>query len=110
MTSEAQVAALLLRGEANRHTGATDFNARSSRSHTILQIVCILHRGRSSCTLTFYLQVIESRDAADQGSRAPTPMGKAGVGPHQSRLAANGGGAVKISRLVRLFSHESKFC
>lgn len=35
-------------------------------------------------------------------SRAATPIGKAaGVGPHQSRLAATGGGAVKISRLVR---------
>lgn len=55
VTSEAQVAALLLRGEANRHTGTTDFNSRSSRSHTILQIVrrtYSLHRafvGLSSC-------------------------------------------------------------
>jgi centromeric protein E len=39
VTSEAQVAALLLRGEANRHTGSTDYNARSSRSHTVFQMV-----------------------------------------------------------------------
>lgn len=38
VTSVAQVEALLLRGEANRHTGTTDFNARSSRSHTVFQM------------------------------------------------------------------------
>lgn len=34
-----QVAALLRRGEENRHTGRTDFNERSSRSHSVFQIV-----------------------------------------------------------------------
>lgn len=43
VTSEVQVAALLRRGEANRHVGATDFNERSSRSHSVFQIVRSFH-------------------------------------------------------------------
>lgn len=39
VTGEDQVAALLKRGEQNRHTGRTDFNERSSRSHSVFQIV-----------------------------------------------------------------------
>lgn len=39
VTGEAQVAALLRRGEENRSTGRTDFNERSSRSHSVFQMV-----------------------------------------------------------------------
>lgn len=39
VTGEAQVAALLRRGEENRSTGRTDFNERSSRSHSLFQMV-----------------------------------------------------------------------
>lgn len=39
MTGEAQVAALLKRGEANRSIGATDYNETSSRSHSLFQMV-----------------------------------------------------------------------
>ncbi|RKP15293.1 kinesin motor domain-containing protein, partial [Piptocephalis cylindrospora] len=39
VTSPVQVMGILRRGEANRHTSATEFNERSSRSHTILQII-----------------------------------------------------------------------
>lgn len=38
VTSPAQVFRLLARGEANRHVGATDWNERSSRSHTCFKI------------------------------------------------------------------------
>lgn len=38
VTSPSQVFALLERGEANRHVGATDWNERSSRSHTCFKI------------------------------------------------------------------------
>jgi len=45
------VARVIRRGEANRHTSATDYNEQSSRSHTIFQVI------------------IESSDCADpQGS------------------------------------------
>lgn len=50
VTAEQQVADLLNRGEANRHIGQTDANARSSRSHTLFQVV------------------IESRDAGIDGA------------------------------------------
>ncbi|MBW0504612.1 hypothetical protein O181_044327 [Austropuccinia psidii MF-1] len=39
VTSAAQVAALLIRGEKQRHVAGTDWNARSSRSHTVFGIV-----------------------------------------------------------------------
>ena len=39
VTTEQGVAQLLARGEQNRHTGQTDFNNRSSRSHTVFQMV-----------------------------------------------------------------------
>lgn len=38
VTSPSQVFALLARGEANRHVGTTDWNERSSRSHTCFKI------------------------------------------------------------------------
>lgn len=38
VTSPAQVRDLLARGQANRHVGATDWNERSSRSHTCFQM------------------------------------------------------------------------
>lgn len=38
VTSPAQVFKLLARGEANRHMGETDWNERSSRSHTCFKI------------------------------------------------------------------------
>lgn len=38
VTSPSQVFALLSRGESNRHVGATDWNERSSRSHTCFKI------------------------------------------------------------------------
>ena len=38
VTSPSQVFALLARGEANRHVGATDWNERSSRSHTCFKV------------------------------------------------------------------------
>lgn len=38
VTSPAQVKELLARGQTNRHVGATDWNERSSRSHTCFKI------------------------------------------------------------------------
>ena len=39
VTNAEQVAALISRGERQRHVAGTDWNARSSRSHTIFGIV-----------------------------------------------------------------------
>lgn len=41
VTSEAHVADLIARGESNRSTGKTDFNERSSRSHSLFQMVSL---------------------------------------------------------------------
>ncbi|KAM0750409.1 kinesin-domain-containing protein [Meredithblackwellia eburnea MCA 4105] len=79
VTGEAQVAALLRRGEENRHTGKTDFNERSSRSHSVFQIT------------------IESRDADEEAPLStPTTRCKTPNGP---RLTPGAGGAVRMSRL-----------
>ncbi|WFC94762.1 hypothetical protein MBRA1_001396 [Malassezia brasiliensis] len=51
VTTPAEVLALLERGEAARHVGATDWNTRSSRSHSVFQLT------------------IESREAAQGGVR-----------------------------------------
>lgn len=40
VTTPAQVMHIIQKGEANRHFGTTDSNLKSSRSHTILQMVC----------------------------------------------------------------------
>jgi hypothetical protein len=40
VTTEAQVWALIARGAAARQVGETDYNARSSRSHSVFQVVC----------------------------------------------------------------------
>jgi centromeric protein E len=45
VTTEAQVAALLRRGADNRHVGQTDFNERSSRSHSVFQMVGLSRTG-----------------------------------------------------------------
>lgn len=39
VTSPTQVMHIIQKGEANRHFGTTDSNLKSSRSHTILQMV-----------------------------------------------------------------------
>ncbi|KAM0789736.1 hypothetical protein ACM66B_006591 [Microbotryomycetes sp. NB124-2] len=79
VTHEAQVAALLRRGEANRSVGATDFNETSSRSHSLFQMT------------------IESR-ARDDVIGAGAADGRAAA-PGTPRLATDCGGPVRMSRL-----------
>ncbi|SCZ97980.1 BZ3500_MvSof-1268-A1-R1_Chr3-3g06498 [Microbotryum saponariae] len=78
VTGEAQVAALLRRGEKNRHTGQTDFNERSSRSHSVFQMT------------------IESRD---QDPYAPSASPLRSKTPNGPRLAPGSNGCVRMSRL-----------
>ncbi|KAJ1657948.1 Kinesin-like protein kip2 [Dispira simplex] len=75
VTTPAQVFQILKSGEANRHTGETDFNAHSSRSHTIFQLV------------------VESRERNGSGVGTPVrlrsnsnPMQHAGVRVSQLNL------------------------
>lgn len=70
VTTEAQVAALLSRGADNRHVGQTDFNERSSRSHSVFQMV----RSRSSPSPALMSSALTpSLDARRRSSRATTP-------------------------------------
>ncbi|GAA5973944.1 hypothetical protein JCM11641_001234 [Rhodosporidiobolus odoratus] len=86
VTTEAQVAALLRRGNDNRHVGQTDFNERSSRSHSVFQMT------------------IESRDDPTSTSsilsEASTPRrGMAQMTPNAPRLTPGADGVVRMSRL-----------
>lgn len=79
VTGEAQVAALLRRGEENRSTGRTDFNERSSRSHSLFQMT------------------IESRDSSPDSPTSPAFSSPRT--PNAPRLAPGASGAVRMSRL-----------
>ncbi|KAK4051605.1 Kinesin-like protein kip2 [Microbotryomycetes sp. JL201] len=78
VTHEAQVAALLRRGEASRSVGATDFNETSSRSHSLFQMT------------------IESRARDDFIVSA---AGELRGAPGTPRSATSCGGSVRMSRL-----------
>ncbi|GAA5901341.1 uncharacterized protein JCM6883_000184 [Sporobolomyces salmoneus] len=82
VTTEAQVAALLRRGADNRHVGQTDFNERSSRSHSVFQMT------------------IESRDENPSSPSPQTPTNSyKPKTPNAPRMAPGGDGVVRMSRL-----------
>ncbi|KAF9918731.1 hypothetical protein BX616_006261 [Lobosporangium transversale] len=72
VTTPSQVMRIIERGNDQRHVSATDFNAHSSRSHSIFQIV------------------IESRDRSAASSGSSTPRKPAGAKP---------AAAVRVSQL-----------
>ena len=95
VTSLKGVNEVLRRGESHRRTACTDWNERSSRSHSVFRMV-IESRERSSGSGS------ESPDA-----RAPSRSGRATPGPgaHSgSRLQAKGGKSVQTSVLVSCLS------
>ncbi|KAG8855026.1 Kinesin-like protein kip2 [Tulasnella sp. 330] len=71
------------RGEANRRTASTDWNARSSRSHSVFRLI------------------IESREVGSGSDAASNPFSQAGIPstPGGSRLQARGGRSVQTSTL-----------
>ncbi|KAF7299577.1 Kinesin-like protein [Mycena chlorophos] len=93
VTSLANVREVLKRGEGNRRTASTDWNERSSRSHSVFRVVC------------------ESRERGERGgahgdsrSSTPTTNGRhtPGMGGRQTpgpRLQAKGGRSVQSSTL-----------
>ena len=72
MTTEAQVWALIERGAAARQVGETDYNARSSRSHSVFQVVrksfASDWRRKAADEKAPRGKTIESRDDAVHGS------------------------------------------
>ncbi|KAK3836598.1 MAG: P-loop containing nucleoside triphosphate hydrolase protein [Linnemannia elongata] len=76
VTTPSQVMRIIQRGDYQRHTSSTDYNAHSSRSHSIFQIV------------------IESRERAPTAPRSPTiPGGR------KMSLGLRSPSAVRVSHL-----------
>lgn len=88
VTSLKGVKEVLERGEGNRRTASTDWNERSSRSHSVFRLV------------------IESRERGGADEAPPTPSGRCtpGAVPPSAgapRLQARGGRSVQVSVLVK---------
>ncbi|KAL4251230.1 Kinesin-like protein [Abortiporus biennis] len=86
VTSLKSVKEVLQRGEGNRRTATTDWNERSSRSHSVFRVV------------------IESRERDRDGRATPTPSGRQTPGfrpptPGGARLQARNGRSVQTSVL-----------
>ena len=87
VTSLKNVREVLDRGERNRRTASTDWNERSSRSHSVFRVV------------------IESRERGSGEDRENSPNGRLTPGfrpptPGGTRLQARGGRSVQMSVLV----------
>ncbi|KAJ6477425.1 kinesin-like protein [Mycena vitilis] len=90
VTSLASVREVLKRGEGNRRTASTDWNERSSRSHSVFRVVCeSRERGERS-------------SSDDDRSSTPTTNGRHTPGPggrHTPFLQAKGGRSIQTSVL-----------
>lgn len=91
VTSLKSVREVLERGEGNRRTASTDWNERSSRSHSVFRVV-IESRERGAATE----EPGVPSGRLTPGFRPPTPGGP--------RLQAKGGRSVQTSVLVRFLS------
>ena len=103
VTSLKGVKEVLKRGEGNRRTACTDWNDRSSRSHSVFRLV-VESRERESTNI---------RDEGDDmpspsppimnGRQTPGLSGRQTPGPGGPRLQARGGKSVQTSVLVFVF-------
>lgn len=107
VTSLKGIREVIERGDRNRRTAATDWNERSSRSHSVFRLVCYLDLclvvGRD--TEAECSQVIESREVSteeDDGGDALTTAHGGRVTPGGTRLRVRGGRSVRSSVLVRV--------
>jgi centromeric protein E len=93
VTSLKSIRDVFERGNGNRRTASTDWNERSSRSHTVFRLV------------------IESRERGTGGEEEQgraTPGGRQTPGlNHGSKLQARGGRSVRTSVLVRFLPVQS---
>lgn len=94
VTSLKGVREVLLRGEGNRRTASTDFNERSSRSHSVFRVV------------------IESRErgSGDEGASGRATPGPRPPTPGGPKLQAKGGRSVQTSVLVSLIKPSFHKC
>ena len=90
VTSLKSVREVLQRGEGNRRTASTDWNERSSRSHSVFRVVIESRERGSGC--------LGEEEGAHSGRSTPAPRPPT---PGGSRLQARGGRSVQTSVLVR---------
>ena len=101
VTSLKSVKEVLKRGEGNRRTACTDWNERSSRSHSVFRMV-IESRERGSGEDDDYSPPSNGRQTPGPGRNTPGPGARSQTpGP---KLQARGGRSVQTSVLVRLRS------
>ncbi|KAJ7095854.1 kinesin-like protein [Mycena belliarum] len=95
VTSLASVREVLRRGEGNRRTASTDWNERSSRSHSIFRVVCeSRERGSRSAS-----DEERSDTPTANGRHTPGLSGRQTPGAGGPRLQAKGGKSVQSSVL-----------
>jgi centromeric protein E len=101
VTSLKGVKEVLKRGEGNRRTACTDWNERSSRSHSVFRLVVeSRERGASAEEGHHSFFPVSSGRQTPTGRQTPGP-GSVPPTPGGSRLQARGGRSVQTSVLVR---------
>jgi centromeric protein E len=102
VTSLQSLKEVLKRGESNRRTACTDWNDRSSRSHSVFRLV-IESRERGSGNDDDDEPVSTGRQTpAPNGRQTPGLSGRQTPGLGGPRLQARGGRSVQTSVLVRV--------
>ena len=108
VTSFKGVKEVLKRGEGNRRTACTDWNDRSSRSHSVFRLV-IESRERENSIIrddspSPSPPITNGRQTPGQnGRQTPGLSGRQTPGPGGPRLQARGGKSVQTSVLVFIF-------
>ena len=115
VTSLKGVRDVLKRGEAHRRTATTDWNERSSRSHSIFRLVIESRERGASSGEPEQAEVMNGRQTPGNGRQTPGLNGRQTPGlsgrqtpgppptPGGPRLQARGGRSVRTSVLVKLF-------
>ncbi|KAF9445112.1 kinesin-like protein [Macrolepiota fuliginosa MF-IS2] len=98
VTSLKSVKEVLKRGEGNRRTACTDWNDRSSRSHSVFRLV-IESRERGSSDDDDEPNSNGRHTPAPSGRQTPGGSGRQTPGPGGPRLQARGGRSVQTSVL-----------
>lgn len=105
VTSLKSVKEVLKRGEGNRRTACTDWNDRSSRSHSVFRLVIeSRERGGGDDNDDDDSVSNERHTSPPNGRHTPGLSGRQTPGPGGPRLQARGGRSVQTSVLVCCFN------
>jgi centromeric protein E len=115
VTSLNGVKEVLKRGEGNRRTACTDWNDRSSRSHSVFRLV-VESRERESTIMRDEDEDVPSPSPHGRqtpglnGRQTPGLNGRQTPGPGGARLQARGGKSVQTSVLVFVLNFLRIIC